>query len=81
MSVSMLQKIPAIVAAIILLVGLVIIYFRSKNVTRSEFIKIFKSTKFIQSSVVIFVCVLTGVFAILNHLNLRNSANAIIALN
>lgn len=81
MSVSMLQKIPAIVAAIILLVGLVIIYFRSKNVTRSEFIKIFKSTKFIQSSVVIFVCVLTGVFAILNHLNLRKSANAIIALN
>lgn len=39
---SILQKIPVAVAVIFLVISLVTIYFRSKNVTRSEFIKFLK---------------------------------------
>ena len=52
---SLLQKIPIIIAGILLLVALLKIYFRSKNVTKSEFIKILKGTKYLQAWVLIFV--------------------------
>lgn len=81
MYISLLRKIPAVVAAVLLLFGAARIYLRSKNVTRSELIKILKDTKYIQASVVIAVCVLTGLFAVLNHLNLKKSAYAVITLN
>jgi hypothetical protein len=40
---SLLQKIPILIAGILLLVALLTIYFRSKNVTKSEFVKILKN--------------------------------------
>ena len=42
---SVLQKIPLLIAGLMLLIAVVTIYFRSKNVTKSEFFKILKSVK------------------------------------
>ena len=78
---SLLRKIPIVIAGLVLLVALLTIYIRSKNVTRNEFFKIVKSTKLIQIWVLIFVVVLTAFFAVFNHLNAKQYAMAIVALN
>ena len=46
---SILQKIPFIAVGVMLIVAGVIIYIRSKNVTRSEFFRIFKKIFWIQT--------------------------------
>ena len=78
---SILQKIPVVIAAVMLIVGIVLIYFRSKNVTRNEFIKIFRNAKYLQAWVLIVVFVLTGAFGIFNHMHSKKSVYAVIALN
>lgn len=81
MIISLLQKIPVLIAVILLIVGALTIYFRSKKVTRSELIKIFKGTKYLQVSVLIFVILFTGVFGVLNHLKAKQSVTAVVSLN
>jgi len=78
---SLLQKIPVAVAGIFLIAALATIYFRSKNVTRSEFLKIFKSAKYIQVWILVIVFVLTATFGILNHLKSKHSVQAVVSLN
>ena len=78
---SILQKIPLAIVALLLIASVLIIYFRSKNVTRSEFVKIFKSGPFITAWILIFVIVLSGVFGIFNHMKSKHSVKAVIALN
>ena len=78
---SLLQKIPIIIAGILLLVALLKIYFRSKNVTKSEFIKILKGTKYLQAWVLIFVFLFTCVFGVLNHFKAKQSVMAVVSLN
>lgn len=78
---SLLQKIPVLVAGILLVLAALTIYIRSKNVTRSEFVKILKGTKYLQVWVLIFVFVLTGIFGIFNHMKSKQSMTAVVALN
>lgn len=78
---SILQKLPVAVAGVLLVIAVIIIYFRSKNVTRSEFLKILKGTKYLQAWVLIFVLVLTAVFGVFNHIKASQSVSAVIALN
>ena len=81
MYISLLHKIPIAIAGLMLLLAVLKIYFRSKNVTRSEFVKIFKSGPYIKAWILIFVFILTGVFSVLNHLKAKNSVMAVLALN
>ena len=81
MYVSLLKKLPVAVAAIMLIIGIITVYFRSKNVTRSEFIRIFKNAKYIQAWVLVTVFVLTSVFGLFNYLNSKKSVYAVITLN
>lgn len=78
---SILQKIPLAVVGILLILAVATIYFRSKNVTKSEFFKIFKSTRLISAWILIFVIGLSGIFAIFNHMKQKHSVTAIVALN
>lgn len=55
---SLLQKLPLAVVGLLLVVSALTIYFRSKNVTKSEFLKIFKSTRLIGAWILIFVFVI-----------------------
>ena len=81
MIISILQKIPILIAGIVLVVAALVIYFRSKNVTKTVFVKILKSTKFLQIWVLIFVVLLTAVFGIFNHFKAKQSVLAVVSLN
>ena len=81
MTVSLLQKLPLAVVGLLLLVAVVTIYVRSKNVTKSEFFKIFKTARLISAWVLVFVLVISGVFAIFNHMKAKQSVSAVVALN
>ena len=78
---SLLQKIPILIAVILLLVALFTIYFRSKSITKSEFVKILKVTKYFSASVLVLVIILTSVFGIFNHFNAKQSVTAVVSLN
>ena len=58
---SLLQKLPLAVVGLLLVVSALTIYFRSKNVTKKEFFKIFKSTRLVGARILIFVLVISGI--------------------
>ncbi|MBR6599322.1 MAG: hypothetical protein IKK88_03380, partial [Oscillospiraceae bacterium] len=78
---SLLQKLPLAVVGLLLVVSALTIYFRSKNVTKSEFLKIFKSTRLVGAWILIFVFVISGIFGIFNHIKAKHSVTAVVALN
>ena len=78
---SILQKIPLIAVGVILAVAAIMIYFRSKNVTRSEFSRTFKSVKLLTTGVLIFTISLTAVFAVVNHMKSKQYVMAVVSLN
>ena len=78
---SLLQKLPLAVVGLLLVVSVLTIYFRSKNVTKSEFLKIFKSTRLIGVWILIFVFVISGIFGIFNHIKAKHSVTAVVSLN
>lgn len=81
MNIAHLQKLPFLIAGALFALGLAIIYFRSKNITRTEFVKIFKSAKFIQAWILVIVILLTGVFAVFNHMKSKQFVSAVVSLN
>lgn len=81
MYLSLLQKVPIVIAGLILLTAVLRIYARSKNVTRNEFFKIIKSRKRLRVWGMIFVILITGVFGVLNHMKSKQSVRAVISLN
>ena len=78
---SLLQKIPVAIAGLVLIAAVLTIYIRSKNVTKSEFVKILKGTKYIQAGVLVFVFVLTAFFGVFHHLESKQHMSAVVALN
>lgn len=78
---SLLEKIPVIIALIILVYSCAIIYFRSKNVNRSELLKIFKTAGYLSVPIIVFALVFTCVFGVFNHINMKQSVHAVISLN
>ena len=78
---SLLQKLPIAVVGLLLIVAAMTIYLRAKNVTKSEFIKIFKSTRILSAGILIFVVVISVIFGIFNHIKSKDSVQAVVALN
>ena len=68
-------------AAVIMLIALMKIYFRSKNVTRSDFVKIFKTAGYFQAWILIFTILMTCTFGIFNHLHSKHCVQAVLSLN
>ena len=81
MFVSILQKIPLLAVGIMLLVAVLLIYIRSKNVTKREFFRTFKSVKLLTVWVLIFTIAITGVFAVCNHIKAKQYVMAVVSLN
>ncbi|MEE0945324.1 MAG: hypothetical protein U0M42_00675 [Acutalibacteraceae bacterium] len=81
MLISILQKIPILIVGILLIVGTLTIYLRSKNVTKVTFVKILKETKFLQVGVLISLVLFTVVFGVLNHIKSKQFVSAVISLN
>ena len=78
---SLLQKLLLAVVGLLLVVSAFTIYFRSKNVTKREFFKTFKSTRLVGVWILIFVVVISGVFGIFNHMKAKHSVTAVVSLN
>lgn len=78
---SLMHKLPLAVVGLVLLIAVMTIYFRSKNVTRSEFFKIFKSTPLFKARILAFVLIFTFVFGIANHFKSKQFVTAVVALN
>jgi len=78
---SILQKIPLAVVGLLLLVSALTIYVRSRNVTRSEFAKIFRSTRPFAAWILVFTIVLSGIFGVFHHMKSKHSVTAVVALN
>ncbi|MBR5271633.1 MAG: hypothetical protein IKV64_05565 [Clostridia bacterium] len=78
---SLLQKLLLAVVGLLLVVSAFTIYFRSKNVTKREFFKTFKSTRLVSVWILIFVVVISGVFGIFNHMKAKHSVTAVVSLN
>ena len=78
---SLLQKLLLAVVGLLLVVSALTIYFRSKNVTKREFFKTFKSTRLVSVWILIFVVVISGVFGIFNHMKAKHSVTAVVSLN
>ena len=78
---SLLQKVPVAIALLFFVAAIMTIYLRSKNVTHSEFKKIFKNSKYIKAWVLIVVFLLTGVYGFFYHINAKQSVSAVVALN
>ena len=78
---SLLQKLFLALAGLVLIVSAMIIYFRSKNVTKNEFFNIFRNTRLISSRILIFVMVSSLVFGVINHIKSKHSVTAVVSLN
>lgn len=78
---SILQKIPILFVGILFLASAVIIYIRCKNVNRTEFVQIFKTAQYFSLWAVIVCFVITVVFGVFNHLDLKKSVHAVLSLN
>lgn len=78
---SLLQKLPVAVSAVLLIMACIVIYIRSKHVTRSEFVKLFKTANYLQAWVLVVAVVLTASYGIFAHLKAKQSVQVVIALN
>ena len=78
---AIIQKLIFLAVVALLLVSAAVIYFRSKNVNRAEFINIFKTAEYLNAWIILICFVTTMVYGIFNHFDLKKSVHAVISLN
>lgn len=78
---DILQKLIILIVGASLALSVAIIIFRSKNVNRTEFFKIFKTTGFFNVWIILLCFIITIVFGVINHYDLKKTAHATISLN
>jgi len=78
---AILQKLMILIVGVLFLVSVSTIYFRCKNVNRTEFTQIFKTAEYFSVWIIMISFVATAVFGVFNHIELKKSVHAIISLN
>ncbi len=78
---SILQTIIILLFGLFLLLAVARIYFRSKNVNRTEFTQIFKTAEYLNVWIIMLCFITTLLYGCFNHFTLKNSVHAIISLN
>ena len=78
---QILQKLIILIVGILFLTSSAIIFFRSKNVNHTERIQIFKTAQYFNAWIILLCFVITMVYGVFNHFELRKSVYAIISLN
>ena len=81
MIIDKIQKIVILLVGLLFAVSVGIIFFRFKNVNHTERIQIFKTAEYFNAWVILFCFVTTMVYGIFNHIELRKSIQAVVALN
>lgn len=78
---DILQKLIILVVVGLLAASAVIIYLRSKNVNRTEGMRIFKTAQYLNAWIILICFITTILYGAVNHFELKKSVRAIISLN
>ena len=78
---ALIKKLIILIIGAIFLVSVARVYFRSKNVSRTERTQIFKTAEYFNAWIILVCFVTTVVFGFFNHFELKKSVHAIISLN
>ena len=78
---DILQKLMILIVGLLFVASATIIFFRLKNVNRSERIQIFKTAEYLNAWIILVCFVATMVYGIVNHYELKKSVHAIVSLN
>lgn len=77
----MLRLLPLAAVGVVILVAVATIIVRSKNVTRSDLLRIFKAAKPFEIWVLVLTMLFSGTFGLLYHYNAKNYVYAVVSLN
>ncbi len=78
---GIIKNLFLILVGLIFVISAAIIYFRSKNVNRSERIQIFKTAEYFNVWLLLICFILTMGYSVFNHFELKKSVYAVVALN
>ncbi len=78
---DIILKLIILIVGLLFLTSAVIIFLRLKNVNRAERIQIFKTAGYFNAGIILVCFVVTMVYGIFNHSQLKKSVHAIISLN
>ena len=78
---GMIQKLIILIVGLIFVLSAAIIFFRMKNVNRTERTQIFKTAEYINAWIILVCFVTTVAYGIFNHFELKKSVHAIVSLN
>lgn len=78
---DLLQKLIVLAVGVVFLISAATILMRFKNVNRTERTQIFKTAQYLNAWVILLCFVVTMIFGIFNHIELKKSVHAIVSLN
>ena len=78
---AILQKLIILIVVVVFIVSLAIIFFRSKNTNHTERKQIFKNAGYFNAWILLICFVVTMVYGIFNHFELKKSVHAVVSLN
>lgn len=78
---DLIQKGIILVVGIVFVAAVATIFFRRKNVNRTECAQIFKTADYFNAWLVLLCVVVTMVFGVFNHFAVKKSASGVVALN
>ena len=78
---GILQKIIILIIGLIFVASITVIFIRSKNTNRTERTQIFKTAEYFNAGIILVCFVITLVYGIFNHIEMKKSVHAIVSLN
>ena len=78
---GIVQKLIILIVGVLLVSAAAKIFFRMKNVNRTERTQIFKTAEYINAWIILLCFVTTMVYGVVNHFELKKSVHAIVSLN
>lgn len=70
-----------VIVGLIFVIAAATIYYRSKNVNHSEQVQIFKTAEYFNAWLLLLCFILTMGYSVFNHMTLKKSVHAVVALN
>lgn len=81
MLIGILQKAIILIIGVLFILAVIKIFLRLKNVNRTECKQIFKTAEYLNAWLVLLCFVITLVFGIFNHFEMKQSVHAVVSLN
>ena len=78
---GILQKLIILIIGLIFAASVTVIFLRSKNTNRTERTQIFKTAEYFNAWIILVCFVITLVYGIFNHIEMKKSVQAIVSLN